>query len=80
MELCQFAEITRGSATQESGLLLQSLFLFCQSIRLQSMFRGHVAEVDQISPDVREYNFERKHSAIEYVTPAQFEQLTKHSR
>lgn len=53
MELCQFAEITRGSATQESGLLLQSLFQFCQFIRLQSMFRGHVAEVDQISPDVR---------------------------
>jgi putative transposase len=34
----------------------------------------------EISPYVRYYNFERKHSAIEYLTPAQFEQLTQRSK
>ena len=32
-----------------------------------------------ISPYLRYYNFERKHSAIEYLTPARFEQLTHRS-
>jgi putative transposase len=36
--------------------------------------------VKEISPYVRYYNFERKHSAIEYLTPATFEQLTQRSK
>ena len=32
------------------------------------------------SPYVRYHNFERKHSAIEYLTPAQFEQLTQRTK
>jgi transposase InsO family protein len=34
----------------------------------------------EISPYVRYYNFERKHSAIDYLTTAQFEQLTHRSK
>jgi putative transposase len=34
----------------------------------------------EISPYVRYYNFERKHSAIDYLTPAQCEQLTHRSK
>ena len=34
----------------------------------------------EISPYVRYYNFERKHSAIDYLTPARFEQLTQRSK
>ena len=34
----------------------------------------------EISPRVRYYNFERKHSAIEYLTPAKFEQLQRRSK
>jgi putative transposase len=33
-----------------------------------------------VSPYLRYYNFERKHSAIEYLTPARFEQLTHRSK
>jgi transposase InsO family protein len=34
----------------------------------------------EIAEYIRYYNFERKHSAIEYLTPAQFEQLTQRSK
>lgn len=33
-----------------------------------------------VSPYIRYYNFERKHSAIEYLTPVRFEQLTHRSK
>lgn len=35
---------------------------------------------NEISPYVRNDNVERKHSAIEYLTPAQFEQLNQRSK
>ena len=34
----------------------------------------------EIAEYIRCYNCERKHSAIEYLTPAQFEQLTQRSK
>lgn len=34
----------------------------------------------EIAEYIRYYNLQRKHSAIEYLTPAQFEQLTKRSK
>ena len=34
----------------------------------------------EISEFIRYYNHDRKHSSIEYHSPAQFEQLTKHSK
>jgi len=34
----------------------------------------------EIAEYIRYYNFQRKHSAIEYLTPAQFEQLTQRSK
>lgn len=34
----------------------------------------------EIAEYIRYYNFQRKHSAIEYLTPAQFEQLTRRSK
>ena len=40
----------------------------------------HQKSVKEISPYARDYNFDRKHSAIEYLTPAQLEQLTLRSK
>lgn len=34
----------------------------------------------EVAEFIRYYNFDRKHSSLEYLTPAQFEQLTKRSR